>query len=101
MTSLLTAYVATRLVRLSFVDVVIVVFYFALVLSIGWYLRGRANTGEDFFMAGRQITAWGAGLRFLSANLGAPELMGCAASAYQYGILPTHSYLSGSIPAML
>ena len=101
MTSLLTAYVATRLVRLSSVDVVIVVFYFALVLSIGWYLRGRANTGEDFFMAGREMTAWVAGLSFLSANLGALELMGWAGSAYQYGILATHWYWVGAIPAML
>src|ERR1700676_2967980 len=101
MTSLLTAYVVTRLVRLSSVDVVIVVFYFALVLSIGWYLRGRANTGEDFFMAGREMTAWVAGLSFLSANLGALELMGWAGSAYQYGILATHWYWVGAIPAML
>src|SRR6202049_3166986 len=101
MTSLLTTYVATRLVHLSSVDVVIVVFYFALVLSIGWYLRGRANTGEDFFMAGREMTAWVAGLSFLSANLGALELMGWAGSAYQYGILATHWYWIGAIPAML
>src|SRR3979490_1429154 len=101
MTSLLTAFVATRLVHFSSVDVVIVVFYFALVLSIGWYLRGRANTGEDFFMAGREMTAWVAGLSFLSANLGALELMGWAGSAYQYGILATHWYWIGAIPAML
>src|SRR6266478_438989 len=101
MTSLLTANVPTRLVHLSSVDVVIVVFYFALVLSIGWYLRGRANTGEDFFMAGREMTAWVAGLSFLSANLGALELMGWAGSAYQYGILATHWYWVGAIPAML
>src|SRR5258707_5385105 len=101
MTSLLTTAVATRLVHLSSVDVVIVVFYFALVLSIGWYLRGRANTGEDFFMAGREMTAWVAGLSFLSANLGALELMGWAGSAFQYGILATHWYGIGAIPAML
>ena len=75
MTLLATA-VPTHLVRLAPVDVVIVVFYFVLVLSIGWYLKGRANTGEDFFMAGREMTAWVAGLSFLSANLGALELMG-------------------------
>ena len=86
MTSLAIA-VPARLVHLAAIDVVIVVFYFALVLSIGWYLRGRANTGEDFFMAGREMTAWVAGLSFLSANLGALELMGWAGSAYQYGIL--------------
>ena len=93
--------VAPRLVHLSAVDVVIIAFYFALVLGIGFYLRGRANTGEDFFMAGREMTAWVAGLSFLSANLGALELMGWAGSAYQYGILATHWYWIGAIPAML
>ena len=87
--------------HLSAVDVVIIAFYFVLVLAIGFYLRGRANTGEDFFMAGREMTAWVAGLSFLSANLGALELMGWAASAYQYGILATHWYWIGAIPAML
>jgi SSS family solute:Na+ symporter len=101
MTPLLAAAVPTRLVHLSSIDVVIVIFYFALVLSIGWYLKGRANTGEDFFMAGREMTAWVAGLSFLSANLGALELMGWAGSAYQYGILATHWYWIGAIPAML
>src|SRR6202451_1007577 len=101
MTLLLATEVPTRLVHLSPVDVAIVVFYFALVLAIGWYLRGRANTGEDFFMAGRGMTAWVAGLSFLSANLGALELMGWAGSAYQYGILATHWYWIGAIPAML
>src|SRR6202789_4331628 len=98
---LLATDVPARLVRLSPIDIVIVVFYFALVLSIGWYLKGRANTGEDFFMAGREMTAWGAGLRFFSANLGALELMGWAGSAYQYGILAAHWYWIGAIPAML
>src|SRR6201984_3781824 len=93
--------VPTQLVHLSPVDVVIVVFYFALVLSIGWYLRGRANTGEDFFMAGRKMSAGVGGLIFLSANLGALELMGWAGSAYQYGILATHWYWIGAIPAMI
>jgi solute:Na+ symporter, SSS family len=91
----------TRLVHLSTVDVVIIAFYFALVLAIGFYLRSRANTGEDFFMAGREMTAWVAGLSFLSANLGALELMGWAGSAYQYGILAAHWYWIGAIPAML
>ena len=93
--------VSTRLVHLSAVDVVIVVFYFALVLAIGFYLKSRANTAEDFFMAGREMTAWIAGLSFLSANLGSLELMGWAAAAYQYGILATHWYWIGAIPAML
>ncbi len=80
---------------------IIVGFYFVLVLAIGFYLKERANTGEDFFMAGREMTAWIAGLSFLSANLGALELMGWAAAAYQYGILATHWYWIGAIPAML
>ncbi len=101
MTSLLAMFMVERLVRLSAVDVAIIVFYFGLVLAIGWYLKGRANTGEDFFMAGREMTAWVAGLSFLSANLGALELMGWAGSAYQYGILATHWYWIGAIPAML
>jgi solute:Na+ symporter, SSS family len=97
----LLAFVSSKLVSLSAVDVIIIVFYFALVLGIGFYLRGQSNTGEDFFMAGREMTAWVAGLSFLSANLGALELMGWAGSAYQYGILATHWYWIGAIPAML
>jgi SSS family solute:Na+ symporter len=92
---------ASRLVHLSTVDLVIIVFYFVLVLAIGFYLKERSNTGEDFFMAGREMTAWIAGLSFLSANLGSLELMGWAGAAYQYGILAAHWYWIGAIPAML
>src|SRR5471030_3028434 len=97
----LAMFVTTQLVHLSAVDIAIIAFYFALVLAIGFYLRGRSNTGEDFFMAGREMTAWIAGLSFLSANLGALELMGWAAASYQYGILAIHWYWIGAIPAML
>src|ERR1700742_2522496 len=97
----LLAFVSSKLVQLSAVDVVIIVFYFALVLGIGFYLRGQSNTGEDFFMAGREMTAWIAGLSFVSANLGSLELMGWAGSAYQYGILAPTWYWIGAIPAML
>ena len=92
---------AQRLVHLSTVDLVIIVFYFTLVLAIGFYLKEQANTGEDFFMAGREMTAWIAGLSFLSANLGSLELMGWAGASYQYGILAAHWYWIGAIPAML
>ncbi len=92
---------APTLVHLSAVDMVIIVLYFVLVLTIGFYLKGQAKTGEDFFMAGREMTAWIAGLSFLSANLGSLELMGWAGSAYQYGILAAHWYWIGAIPAML
>jgi SSS family solute:Na+ symporter len=90
-----------RLLSLSGVDMAIVVIYFVAVLGIGFYLKGKTATGEDFFLAGREMTAWIAGLSFVSANLGALELMGWAAAAYQYGILATHWYWVGAIPAML
>jgi len=90
-----------RLVHLSGVDLVIVVFYFALVLGIGFYLKRFAKTGEDFFLAGREMTAWVAGLAFVSANLGSLELLGWAGNAYQYGIMASHWYWIGAIPAMV
>jgi solute:Na+ symporter, SSS family len=90
-----------RLVHLSGVDILIVTLYFAMVIGIGFYLKRYTNTGEDFFLAGRSMTAWIAGLSFVAANLGALELMGWASAAYQYGILATHWYWVGAIPAML
>src|SRR6201993_2130709 len=90
-----------RLVHLSGVDLVIVVFYFALVLGIGFYLKRFAKTGEDFFLAGREMTAWVAGLAFVSANLGSLEWLGWAGNAYQYGIMASHWYWIGAIPAMV
>jgi solute:Na+ symporter, SSS family len=94
-------YAASGLVQLSKVDLFIITFYFALVLGIGFYLKKFAKTGEDFFLAGREMTAWIAGLAFVSANLGSLELLGWAGNAYQYGILAAHWYWVGAIPAML
>ncbi len=99
--SFLLASATSRLISLHGVDIAIIAIYFLAVLAIGFYLKGQAETGEDFFLAGREMTAWIAGLSFLSANLGSLELMGWAASAYQYGILATHWYWIGAIPAML
>src|SRR5256885_17233484 len=90
-----------RLVRLSSVDLAIIAIYFLAVLCIGFYLKRSAQSGEDFFLAGREMTAWVAGLSFLSANLGSLELLGWAGSSYQYGILAAHRYWIGAIPAML
>jgi SSS family solute:Na+ symporter len=101
MNPLFAMYVTDRLVRLSGVDLAIIAFYFALVLVIGFYLKRFANTGEDFFLAGREMTAWVAGLAFVSANLGSLELLGWAGSAYQYGIMAAHWYWIGAIPAMV
>jgi SSS family solute:Na+ symporter len=91
----------TRLLTLSGVDIAIIALYFVTVLGIGFYLKRFTKTGEDFFLAGREMTAWVAGLSFLAANLGSLELMGWAAAAYQYGILAAHWYWIGAIPAML
>ena len=83
------------------VDLIIIVLYFALVLGLGFYLRRFTHTGEEFFMAGREMTAWIAGLSFISANLGSLEMMGYAAATYQYGILVGHAYWIAAIPAIL
>jgi SSS family solute:Na+ symporter len=103
MTSTLALLVLTRqqLTKLAPVDILILALYFGLVVFIGFYAKGKANTSEDFFLAGREMTAWIAGLSFVSANLGSLELMGWAGSAYQYGILAAHWYWIGAIPAML
>jgi SSS family solute:Na+ symporter len=97
----LLAFSTAPLAHLRPLDIAVIAIYFAMVLWIGFYLKGRSNTGEEFFMAGREMTAWIAGLSFVSANLGSLELMGWAGSAYQYGILATHWYWVGAIPAML
>ncbi|HEY6448043.1 MAG TPA: sodium:solute symporter family protein [Acidobacteriaceae bacterium] len=97
----MTAPAHQSLVHLSGVDIAVIAIYFGIVIYIGFYLKGTSNTSEEFFMAGREMTAWIAGLSFVSANLGSLELMGWAGSAYQYGILATHWYWIGAIPAML
>jgi solute:Na+ symporter, SSS family len=90
-----------RLTHLAPADVLILLLYFILVIFIGFYAKGSANTSEQFFLAGREMSAWVAGLSFVSANLGSLELMGWAGAAYQYGILAMHWYWIGAIPAML
>ena len=90
-----------KLLTLSPVDLLVIGAYFVMVLGIGFYLKRFTKTGEDFFLAGRDMSSWIAGLSFVAANLGSLELMGWAASAYQYGILATHWYWIGAIPAML
>jgi solute:Na+ symporter, SSS family len=97
----LLAFSASPLARLSALDIAVIAIYFGMVVWIGFYLKGKSNTSEEFFMAGREMTAWIAGLSFVSANMGSLELMGWAGSAYQYGILATHWYWIGAIPAML
>jgi SSS family solute:Na+ symporter len=91
----------SQLTHLAPVDILILVLYFAIVVFIGFYVKGSTNTSEEFFLAGREMSAWIAGLSFVSANLGSLELMGWAGAAYQYGILAVHWYWIGAIPAML
>jgi SSS family solute:Na+ symporter len=91
----------TQLTHLAPVDLAILLLYFAMVIFIGFYVKGSSNTSEQFFLAGREMSAWIAGLSFVSANLGSLELMGWAGAAYQYGILAIHWYWIGAIPAML
>jgi SSS family solute:Na+ symporter len=92
---------SSHLLTLSKIDMVIIAIYFVVVIAIGFYLKKYAGTGEDFFMAGRKMTAWIAGLSFISANLSSLETMGWSAMAYQYGMLGAHAYLIGAIPAIL
>ena len=83
------------------IDWTIMVVYFVFVLGIGAVLKRHVKTSTDFFLAGRSIPAWVAGLAFLSANLGAQEVIGMGASGAKYGIATSHFYWIGAIPAML
>ncbi|MGE0439053.1 MAG: sodium:solute symporter family protein [Gemmatimonadales bacterium] len=83
------------------IDYAILAVYFVFVLGIGWALRRSMTRSEDFFLAGRSIPAWVAGLAFLSANLGAQEVIGMAASGAKYGMMTSHFYWVGAIPAMV
>src|SRR6476661_4188437 len=75
--------------------------YFAFVLGIGFALKRYMRTSNDFFLAGRSIPAWVCGLAFISANLGAQEVIGMGASGAKYGIATSHFYWIGAIPAMV
>lgn len=97
----LTTMAAVRLVRLDWLDTTVIAIYFAAVVGLGFLLKGQTQSSEDFFLAGREMTAWVAGISFLAANMGALELMGWAAAAYQYGYLAAHWYWIGAVPAML
>ena len=87
-------------IQLGGIDYVILAVYFVFVLGIGWALKRYTKTSEDFFMSGHAIPAWVAGLAFLGANLGAQEMIGMAASGAKYGIMTSHFYWVGAIPAM-
>lgn len=88
-------------IGLTFIDWIIIFIYFAFVLGIGVYLRRFTTSEEDFFLAGRKNSSWVAGLAFLSANLGALELLGMTGNTFKYGMYVAHFYWIGAIPAML
>src|SRR5690348_5864642 len=88
-------------VQLSPIDYVIMAVYFAAVLGVGWGLRRLTRTSKDYLQAGRALPAWICGLAFISANLGAQEVIGMGASGAKYGIVTSHFYWIGAIPAMI
>src|ERR1019366_383671 len=87
--------------RITIVDMVIMGTYLAFVLGIGVALKRYMKTSTDFFLSGRSIPAWVAGLAFMSANLGAQEVIGMAASGAKCGMATSHFYWIGAIPAMV
>jgi solute:Na+ symporter, SSS family len=88
-------------VNLSIIDWLIMLVYFVFVLGIGFALKRYMRTSNDFFLAGRSIPAWVCGLAFISANLGAQEVIGMGASGAKYGIITSQFYWIGAIPAMI
>jgi solute:Na+ symporter, SSS family len=87
--------------HLTPIDYLLMLVYFAVVLTVGWMLRRSTKTSTDFFLSGRSIPSWVAGLAFISANLGAQEVIGMGASGAKYGIATSHFYWIGAIPAMV
>jgi solute:Na+ symporter, SSS family len=85
----------------EWVDYLIIALYFVVTLGIGFVLRTRMKSSEDFFLAGRSLPSWVTGLAFVGANLGALEILGMGANAAQYGIMQAHFYWIGAIPAMV
>jgi SSS family solute:Na+ symporter len=85
----------------SFVDYALVIVYFAVVLLIGFAARRRVSDSLDFFLSGRSLPAWVTGLAFISANLGAVEIVGMSANGAQYGLPTMHYFWVGAVPAML
>jgi SSS family solute:Na+ symporter len=88
-------------IGLHFVDWFIILFYFVSIIGLGFYLKRYTKSEEDFFLAGRRNSSWVAGLAFLSANMGAVELLGMTGNTYKYGMSVAHFYWVGAIPAML
>jgi len=91
----------TNSFNLEWIDYAIMIIYFLFVLGIGWALKKYMKDAKAFLEAGRSMPAWVAGLAFIATNLGALEVMGMAGSGAKYGMLTTHFYWIGAIPAMV
>src|SRR6185437_8112652 len=91
----------TAQISIGAIDYAIVGIYFLFVIAVGYLLKKQMVTSEDFFLAGHRIPAWVTGLAFMSANLGALEVMGMAANGVQYGMMTAHFFWVGAIPAMV
>lgn len=87
--------------QLSWVDYSIIALYFSFVIGIGFFIKKRIKSSNDFLMSGRSVPLWITSLAFISANLGAQEVIGMAASGAKYGIMTAHFYWLGAIPAMV
>src|SRR5215212_9121863 len=85
----------------NFVDYLILAIYFVFVLGIGFAAKRFIKTSLDYFLSGRSLPAWITGLAFISANLGALEILGMAANGAQFGVYTVHYYWIGAIPAMI
>jgi len=88
-------------IGLTVFDWLVIAIYFAFVIGLGIYLKRYTRSEEDFFLAGRRNSSWVAGLAFLSANLGALELLGMTGNTFKYGMYVAHFYWIGAIPAMV
>ena len=85
----------------SWVDYSLVALYFVFVLGIGWAAKSKVSSSIDFFLSGRGLPAWVTGLAFISANLGAVEIVGHSANGVQYGFQTMHYFWIGAVPAMV
>ena len=83
------------------IDYAIVLTYFAVVLGVGFAAKRYIKSSLDYFLSGRSLPAWITGLAFISANLGATEVLGMAANGAQYGLMTLHYYWIGAVPAMV
>src|SRR5437870_2278917 len=88
-------------IQLGGLDLLLLFIFFVWVIGIGFALRRAMSSSLDFFLAGRSLPAWITGLAFISANLGALEILGQSANGAQYGVAAVHYYWIGAVPAMV